>query len=72
VTRILIADDHAIVRDGLRRILHSAPGIEIVVYVYSENSTSHSIIVSINGSCASFAAIAPSTMLDRSTPDRPN
>src|ERR1019366_10570778 len=29
VTRILIADDHAIVREGLRRILESAPGIEI-------------------------------------------
>jgi DNA-binding NarL/FixJ family response regulator len=29
VTRILIADDHAIVRDGLRRILQSAPGIEV-------------------------------------------
>jgi DNA-binding NarL/FixJ family response regulator len=29
VTRILIADDHAIVRDGLRRILQSAAGIEV-------------------------------------------
>ena len=29
MTRILIADDHAIVRDGLRRILQSAPGIEV-------------------------------------------
>ena len=29
MTRILIADDHAIVRDGLRRILQSDPGIEI-------------------------------------------
>ncbi len=27
--RILIADDHAIVRDGLRRILQGAPGIEV-------------------------------------------
>ena len=29
MTRILIADDHAIVRDGLRRILQSAAGIEV-------------------------------------------
>jgi len=29
VTRILIADDHAIVREGLLRILQSAPGIEV-------------------------------------------
>ena len=29
MTRILLADDHAIVRDGLRRILQSAPGIEV-------------------------------------------
>jgi DNA-binding NarL/FixJ family response regulator len=29
VTRILIADDHAIVRDGLRRILQGAPGFEV-------------------------------------------
>ena len=30
MTRILIADDHAIVRDGLRRILEGAPGLEVV------------------------------------------
>ena len=29
MTRILIADDHAIVRDGLRRILQGAEGIEV-------------------------------------------
>jgi len=29
VTRILIADDHAIVRDGLRRILEGAPGFDV-------------------------------------------
>jgi len=29
MTRILIADDHAIVRDGLRRILQAAPGVEV-------------------------------------------
>lgn len=29
MTRILIADDHAIVRDGLRRILQSAPGLQV-------------------------------------------
>ncbi len=29
MTRILIADDHAIVRDGLRRILDSAEGLEV-------------------------------------------
>ncbi len=29
MTRILIADDHAIVRDGLRRILLGAPGLEV-------------------------------------------
>ena len=29
MTRILIADDHAIVREGLLRILQSAPGIEV-------------------------------------------
>ncbi len=29
MTRILIADDHAIVREGLRRILQAAPGIEV-------------------------------------------
>ena len=29
MTRILIADDHAIVRDGLRRILLGAPGFEV-------------------------------------------
>ncbi|OGA35230.1 MAG: DNA-binding response regulator [Betaproteobacteria bacterium RIFCSPLOWO2_12_FULL_62_13b] len=29
MTRILIADDHAIVREGLRRILQSVPGIEV-------------------------------------------
>jgi DNA-binding NarL/FixJ family response regulator len=29
VTRILIADDHAIVRDGLRRILEGAPGLDV-------------------------------------------
>ena len=29
MTRILVADDHAIVREGLRRILQSAPGIEV-------------------------------------------
>ncbi len=29
MTRILIADDHAIVRDGLRRILESAAGVEV-------------------------------------------
>lgn len=29
MTRILIADDHAIVRDGLRRILQGAPGLEV-------------------------------------------
>jgi len=30
MTRILIADDHAIVRDGLRRILQGAAGLEVV------------------------------------------
>jgi DNA-binding NarL/FixJ family response regulator len=30
MTRILIADDHAIVRDGLRRILDGAPGLQVV------------------------------------------
>lgn len=29
MTRILVADDHAIVRDGLRRILQGAPGLEV-------------------------------------------
>ena len=29
MTRILIADDHAIVRDGLRRILESAAGLAV-------------------------------------------
>jgi len=29
MTRVLIADDHALVRDGLRRIIESAPGLEI-------------------------------------------
>lgn len=29
MTRIVIADDHAIVRDGLRRILQGAPGLEV-------------------------------------------
>jgi DNA-binding NarL/FixJ family response regulator len=29
MTRILIADDHAIVRDGLRRILVGAPGLDV-------------------------------------------
>ena len=29
MTRILIADDHAIVRDGLRRILEGAPGFDV-------------------------------------------
>ena len=29
MTRILIADDHTIVRDGLRRILQGAPGLEV-------------------------------------------
>jgi DNA-binding NarL/FixJ family response regulator len=29
MTRILIADDHAIVRDGLRRILQGAAGLEV-------------------------------------------
>ena len=29
MTRILIADDHTIVRDGLRRILEGAPGFQI-------------------------------------------
>lgn len=29
MTRILIADDHAIVREGLRRILQNTPGIEV-------------------------------------------
>ena len=30
VTRILIADDHAIVRSGLRKILDSKPDLEVV------------------------------------------
>jgi DNA-binding NarL/FixJ family response regulator len=29
MTRILIADDHALVRDGLRRIIESTPGLEV-------------------------------------------
>jgi len=29
-TRILLADDHAVVRDGLRRVLDSAPDLEVV------------------------------------------
>ena len=29
MTRILITDDHAIVRDGLRRVLEGAPGLEV-------------------------------------------
>ena len=37
MTRILIADDHAIVRDGLRRILQSAPGIEVAGEAVSGN-----------------------------------
>ena len=28
--RILIADDHAIFRDGLRKLLQSEPGMEVV------------------------------------------
>src|SRR5580765_703408 len=30
VTRILIADDHAIVRSGLRKVLDAAPDLEVV------------------------------------------
>ena len=30
ITRVVVADDHTLVREGLRRILESAPGIEIV------------------------------------------
>ena len=29
-TRILLADDHAVVRDGLRMVLDSAPDLEVV------------------------------------------
>ena len=29
MTRVLIADDHALVRDGLRHILQSASGFEV-------------------------------------------
>jgi DNA-binding NarL/FixJ family response regulator len=29
-TRILLADDHAVVRDGLRLVLDSAPDLEVV------------------------------------------
>jgi DNA-binding NarL/FixJ family response regulator len=29
MTRILIADDHALVRDGLRRIIEAAPGLSV-------------------------------------------
>jgi DNA-binding NarL/FixJ family response regulator len=29
MTRVLIADDHALVRDGLRHILRSASGLEV-------------------------------------------
>jgi DNA-binding NarL/FixJ family response regulator len=32
-TRILLADDHAVVRDGLRRVLDSAPDLEVVAQV---------------------------------------
>jgi DNA-binding NarL/FixJ family response regulator len=30
MTRILIADDHDVVRDGLRRLLEAQPGCEVV------------------------------------------
>ena len=30
VTRILVADDHPIVRSGLRRLLNSKPDLEVV------------------------------------------
>ncbi len=30
VTRILVADDHAIVRSGLRRVLDAQPDLEVV------------------------------------------
>ena len=29
-TRILLADDHTVVRDGLRMVLDSAPDLEVV------------------------------------------
>jgi DNA-binding NarL/FixJ family response regulator len=31
VTRILLADDHTLVRDGLRMVLESQPDLEVVV-----------------------------------------
>jgi DNA-binding NarL/FixJ family response regulator len=39
MTRILIADDHAVVRDGLRRILQSASGFEVVGEAWDSAST---------------------------------
>ena len=30
VVRVLLADDHALVRSGVRRVLEASPGIEVV------------------------------------------
>ena len=30
VTRVLVADDHALVRDGLRHVIDAAPDIEVI------------------------------------------
>lgn len=43
ITRVVIADDHTLVREGLRRILDSAPGIEIV----GQADNGHTVLLQI-------------------------
>ncbi|MBW0447660.1 response regulator transcription factor [bacterium M00.F.Ca.ET.228.01.1.1] len=60
MTRVLVADDHALVRDGLRHILKSASGFEVV----GEASDSASTVALIR------ACAADVLVLDLSMPGR--
>ncbi|WNC94030.1 response regulator transcription factor [Paraburkholderia sp. FT54] len=60
MTRVLIADDHAMVRDGLRHILQSASGFDVV----GEANDSASTIALIRGRAADVL------VLDLSMPGR--
>ncbi|MBU6436838.1 MAG: response regulator transcription factor [Betaproteobacteria bacterium] len=43
MTRVLIADDHAIVRDGLKRLIESSPGLHVAGEAVDGDDTVHKV-----------------------------
>ena len=45
-TRILLADDHAVVRRGLRLVLEGVPDLEVIAEGYSTRQIAEALVIS--------------------------